>query len=45
VLDAEFDALEPAMEREIEQMFGGALDQALASLRRRVEQGITWQAA
>jgi uncharacterized protein YndB with AHSA1/START domain len=42
VLDADFDALDPAMEREIEQMFGGALEQALESLRRRVEQGVTW---
>jgi uncharacterized protein YndB with AHSA1/START domain len=45
VLDAEFDALDPAMESEIEQMFGSALEQALESLRRRVEQGVTWRAA
>ena len=45
VLEADFEALDPEMEPEIEQMFGGALDQALASLRRRVEQGISWQAA
>lgn len=45
VLEADFDVLDPAMEAQIEQMFGGALDQALASLRRRVEHGVTWQAA
>lgn len=45
VLEADFDALDPAMEGEIEQMFGGALERALESLRRRVEQGVTWQAA
>lgn len=45
VLEANFEALDPEMEPEIEQMFGGALDRALASLRRRVEQGISWQAA
>lgn len=45
VLESEFDALDPAMEPEIERMFGGALEQALESLRRRVEQGVVWQAA
>lgn len=45
VLEADFDALDPAMEAQIAHMFGGALDQGLESLRRRVEQGITWQAA
>jgi uncharacterized protein YndB with AHSA1/START domain len=45
VLDAHFDALDPALERGLEQMFGGALEQALESLGRRVEQGMTWQAA
>jgi uncharacterized protein YndB with AHSA1/START domain len=45
VLEADFDALDPAMEAQIEHMFGGALDQALVSLRRRVEQGASWQAA
>jgi hypothetical protein len=44
VLEADFDALDPDSEREIEQMFGGALEQALESLRRRVEQGVSWQA-
>jgi uncharacterized protein YndB with AHSA1/START domain len=45
VLEAAFDALDPAQKAEIERMFGGALDQALASLRRWVEQGLSWQAA
>lgn len=45
VLEADFDALDPALEAEIERMFGGGLDHALESLRRRVEQGISWQAA
>jgi uncharacterized protein YndB with AHSA1/START domain len=45
VLEAAFAALDPAMEAEIERMFGGALDQALESLRRRVEKGMFWQAA
>jgi uncharacterized protein YndB with AHSA1/START domain len=45
VLDARFEALDPEMEAEIEGMFGGALEQALESLRRRVELGLTWQAA
>jgi uncharacterized protein YndB with AHSA1/START domain len=45
VIETEFDALDPALESEIERMFGGALEQALESLRRRVEQGISWQAA
>ena len=45
VLESEFDALDPAMESQIERMFGGALEQALESLRRRVEQGVSWQAA
>jgi uncharacterized protein YndB with AHSA1/START domain len=45
VLESEFDALDPAMESEIERMFDGALEQALESLRRRVEQGVSWQAA
>jgi uncharacterized protein YndB with AHSA1/START domain len=45
VLESDFDALDPALEADIERMFGGALDQALESLRRRVELGTTWQAA
>jgi uncharacterized protein YndB with AHSA1/START domain len=45
VLDASFEALDPAAEAQIEQMYGGALEQALASLRRRVEDGRSWQAA
>jgi uncharacterized protein YndB with AHSA1/START domain len=44
VLEASFVALEPAAEPELERMFGGALEQALESLRRRVETGLPWQA-
>lgn len=45
VLESEFEALDPAMEAEVEQMFDGALKQSLASLRRRIEQGAHWDAA
>jgi uncharacterized protein YndB with AHSA1/START domain len=45
VLESEFAALDPDQEAEIERMFGGTLEQALESLRRRVERGVTWQAA
>lgn len=45
VLDAAFEALDPEMEPKIERMFGDALEQALESLRRRLERGLTWQAA
>lgn len=45
MLEAELEALDPAMEPEIERMFGTALEEALESLRRRVEHGIYWQAA
>jgi uncharacterized protein YndB with AHSA1/START domain len=45
VLEAEFQALDPAAEPELEAMFGGTLEQALESLRRRVEQGALWQTA
>ena len=44
-LEASFEALDPAMESQLETMFGGALEQALESLRRRVEEGLTWEAA
>ena len=43
VLESKFDALDPAMEPELERMFGGALDRALESLRRRVETGLSWK--
>jgi uncharacterized protein YndB with AHSA1/START domain len=42
-LDAEFEPLDPAASPELERMLGGALEQALASLRRRVEEGRSWQ--
>jgi uncharacterized protein YndB with AHSA1/START domain len=44
-LEADFEALDPAAEPELERMFGGSLEQALESLRRRVEEGLTWEAA
>ena len=44
VLEAEFDALDADLEPELERMFGGALDEALESLRRRVETGASWNA-
>jgi uncharacterized protein YndB with AHSA1/START domain len=44
-LDVEFEALDPAAEPQIAQMFRGALEQALDSLRRRVETGVLWDAA
>jgi uncharacterized protein YndB with AHSA1/START domain len=43
VLDAEFEPLDPAAAPELERMLGRALEQALASLRRRVEEGRSWQ--
>lgn len=45
VLDVRYEALDPALEPQLENMLGGALEQALDSLRRRVEDGLTWQAA
>jgi uncharacterized protein YndB with AHSA1/START domain len=45
VLDVSFDALDTATEGEVGRMFGGALEQSLESLRRRVETGRVWQAA
>jgi uncharacterized protein YndB with AHSA1/START domain len=45
VLEVSFDAVDPGLEAEIESMFGGALEQSLESLRRRVETGSFWHAA
>ncbi|MDQ3993020.1 MAG: SRPBCC family protein [Actinomycetota bacterium] len=45
VLDCDFEALDPALEADIERMLGNALERALESLRRRVERGVSWQAA
>lgn len=44
VLESEFEPLDLAMEGQIEQMLDGALKQALESLRRRMEQGLRWDA-
>jgi mxaD protein len=45
VLDCDFEALDASFEADIERMFGDALERALESLRRRIEQGLSWQAA
>ncbi len=42
VLEAEFEALDSAEEAQVAEMFGGALEQSLASLKRRVEHGDRW---
>jgi hypothetical protein len=42
VLDCRFEALDAAQEGEIGRMYEGALEQALQSLKRRVEQGRRW---
>jgi uncharacterized protein YndB with AHSA1/START domain len=42
VLEARFEALDPAQEAQVEQIFGGALEHALESLKRRVERGARW---
>jgi uncharacterized protein YndB with AHSA1/START domain len=44
LLDVQFEALEHADEAQIGQLFGGALQQSLESLKRRVEQGKRWDA-
>jgi mxaD protein len=45
VLETSFAALDPAQEEQVSAMLDGALQQALASLKRRVEQGTLWDAA
>lgn len=45
VLDAEFEPSDPAGEAELKQMLEAAYGEALASLRRRVEPGLRWDAA
>jgi uncharacterized protein YndB with AHSA1/START domain len=42
VLEDQFEALDSTQEAEIAAMFGGALDQALQALKRRVEEGRRW---
>jgi hypothetical protein len=45
VLECDFEPREPALDGQLEQMLAEALGGALVSLRRRVERGLTWQAA
>ncbi len=42
VLECQFEALDTAQETQVGQMFEGALEQSLQSLKRRVEQGQRW---
>jgi uncharacterized protein YndB with AHSA1/START domain len=44
VLESEFEVLDGAEEAQVAQMFEGALEQSLQSLKRRVEQGQRWDA-
>lgn len=44
VLETQFAALEPAQESQVGQMMDGFLQQALESLKRRIEQGARWDA-
>jgi uncharacterized protein YndB with AHSA1/START domain len=44
VLETSFAALDPAHEEHVTGMIDGALTQALASLKRRIEQGTRWEA-
>lgn len=42
VLENQFESLDSAQETEIAAMFGGALDQSLQALKRRVEEERRW---
>jgi hypothetical protein len=42
VLESSFAALDPGQEEQLGQMIEGAFQQALESLKRRVEQGARW---
>jgi uncharacterized protein YndB with AHSA1/START domain len=42
VVEDRFEALDAAQEAEIVAMFGGALEQSLQALKRRVEEGRRW---
>ena len=42
VLETSFEALDVAQEEQVAQLLHGALEQALASLKRRIEQGARW---
>jgi hypothetical protein len=44
VLETSFAALDPDREREVAGMMDGALQGALAALKRRVEDGARWDA-
>lgn len=44
VLESSFAALDPGQEEQVGQMIEGAFQQALDSLKRRVEQGARWDA-
>jgi uncharacterized protein YndB with AHSA1/START domain len=42
VVEDRFEAVEAAREAELAAMFGGALEQSLQALKRRVEEGRRW---
>jgi hypothetical protein len=44
LLESQFDALDPGQEQQVAQTMDMALQQALESLKRRVEQGLRWDA-
>lgn len=44
VLETSFEALDATQEEQVGQMMAGFLQQALESLKRRVEQGARWDA-
>jgi mxaD protein len=44
VLQSSFEAADSAQEAEVGQMIEGAFQRALESLKRRVEQGVRWDA-
>jgi uncharacterized protein YndB with AHSA1/START domain len=45
VLETSFEALDRTQEQQVGQMMDGALKHALASLKRRVEHGMSWSQA
>ena len=44
LLESSFAALDPGQEEQVGQMIEGAFQQALESLKRRIEQGARWDA-
>jgi uncharacterized protein YndB with AHSA1/START domain len=44
LLESSFAALDSAQEQQVAQMIEGAFQQALESLKRRVEKGVRWDA-